>query len=129
MRSDRLELSRDTPELVLDKYESFRSEYKPPGESDDTETHCRNQGLRFAPMVIEAHGGGWSKTARVVLDNIAKNISTTCRENHEIASLAIAQRISTTLHREDARAIVRRRCEAAPPQLFDAAPAEEPGYW
>ena len=129
LRADRLALSRDTPELVLSKYEDHKREYKAPGEPETTDTLCANQGLRFVPMVLEAHGGGWSKTARGVLDSIAKSVASTWNENNEIATLAIAQRLSVTLHRENARAVVRRRHEStltAPP---DAVGADEPGMW
>ena len=80
-------------------------------------------------MVIEAHGGGWSKTARGVLDSIAKSVASTWNENNEIAALAIAQRLSVTLHRENARAVVRRRREGPSAATPDAAQADEPGLW
>ena len=129
MRADRLQLAKDTPELVLAKYEDSKREYKAPGETHTTEALCTNEGLRFVPMVVESHGGGWSKTAREMLDCIAKSVATAWREDNEIASLAIAQRLSVTLHRENARAIVRRRREATPTAVPDAAAADEPGLW
>lgn len=129
LRFDRLQLSRETPELVLAKYEDAKRQYKAPGEAETTDALCTNQGLRFVPMVIEAHSGGWSKTAREVLDGVAKSVATHWREDNEIASLAIAQRLSVTLHRENARAVVGRRQEAMPQAAPDAAPADEPGLW
>ena len=129
MRSDRLQLSRDTPELVLTKYEETKREYKAPGETETTEALCTSQGLRFVPMVVEAHSGGWSKAAREVLDTIAKSVATQWKEDNEVASLAIAQRLSVTLHRENARAIVRRRQEPTLTAAPDAVPADEPGLW
>ena len=129
LRADRLQLSRDSPELVLTGYEDFKREHKPPGETETTETLCRNEGLNFVPMVVEAHGGGWSTAARAVLDGIAKCVAAAQYDNHEIASLAIAQRLSVTLHRENARAIVRRLRDTAPPGAYDTVPADEPGLW
>ena len=129
LRADRIQLSQSTPETVLAKYEDTKREFKAPGETETTERLCANQGLRFMPMVVEAHSGGWSKTARDILDSIAKSVATSWREDNEIASLAIAQRLSLTLHRENARAVVKRRCEATPLAAPDAAPADEPGLW
>jgi hypothetical protein len=114
LRTDRLELASNNAELVLSKYEDFKREYKPPGETEGTEALCASQGLRFVPMIVEAHSGGWSKAARKVLDEIAKRAATVWNDKPEIASLAIAQRLSVTLHRENARAVMRRRGEAPP---------------
>ena len=43
-------------------------------DDDSTEVQCTRQGFRFVPMVIEAHSGGWSRTARQILDGIAKHM-------------------------------------------------------
>ena len=51
---------------------------------------------------------GWSLLARSVLDWLAKAQSAAWREGQEPASLRIAQRISCTLQRENARAVLRR---------------------
>ena len=104
---------------MLTAYEEFKRGFKPVGEDLNTETQCAQQGIRFTPMVIESHSGGWSKTARQVLDNIAKHITASWNDEHEAASLAIAQRLSVTLHRESERAILRRRRE---PSWHDMEP-------
>ena len=80
-------------------------------------------------MVVEAHGGGWSKAARAVLGSVAKCIAATQYDSLEIVSLAIAQRLSVSLHRENARAIVRRLSDTAPSGAHDSVPAVEPGLW
>ena len=59
-------------------------------------------------MVVESHSGGWSKNARRVLDHIAKHIASAWNMEEEVASLRIAQRLSVTLQRENARAVLRR---------------------
>ena len=72
------------------------------------------QGLCFIPMVIESHSGGWGKEARQVLDAIAKHISASGNaQEEEAASLRIAQRLSITLLRENARTILRGLGELA----------------
>ena len=62
-------------------------------------------------MVMESHSGGWSKTARQILDGIAKHVKAAWNMEEEVASLRIAQRLSVTLQRENARAILRRLYE------------------
>eukprot|EP00973_Karenia_brevis_P080875 11219845-Karenia_brevis.AAC.1 len=59
-------------------------------------------------MFLEAHSGGWEKAARQVLSGIAKHAAAAENCSEEVASLTIAQRLSTSLHRENARAIVCR---------------------
>ena len=115
LRADRLRLATENPELVVESYEAFKSDFKPLGEEHTTAVLCRQQGFRFTPMVIEAHSGGWGRTARQVLDSIAKQVSASWNDLPEAASLALAQRLSITLHRENARAVLRRRRETAPP--------------
>ena len=64
-------------------------------------------------MVVEAHSGGLGKEMRQIMDAVAKSISATQPKSNESASLRVAQRVSITLHRENARAIVKRLSEAA----------------
>ena len=60
------------------------------------------------PMVLEAHAGAWSPTARGILDWIARQASASQHESAQSCSLRITQRLSCTLHRENARAVLRR---------------------
>merc|ERR1712023_377513 len=62
------------PHAIFSSYEQFKKDFCPPGEVDCTEVLCRRQGLSFTPMVMEFHGGGWSKEARWVLDTVAKHV-------------------------------------------------------
>ena len=111
LRADRVRLAAEQPEQVASRYEDFKRNFKPPGEQAGTEALCAQNGLRFVPMVLEAHGGGWSAVARQTLDVIARSVAAAWNEKPEVASLRIAQRLSTTLHRENARAILKR-CRA-----------------
>ena len=108
LRADVLWDASTDPNGVITAYEQFKKDYVATGETVTTETLCSRQGITFAPMVIEAHGGGWSKRARQILDTIAKHVSSSWNQNGEAASLSIAQRLSATLHRENARAVLRR---------------------
>ena len=80
-------------------------------------------------MVLESHSGGWGKTARRVLDFISRRNGAANNEASELVSLALAQRLSCSLRRENARAICRRlQCASAgvPP---DVVARWEPSLW
>jgi hypothetical protein len=108
LRLDRLRNATENPEIVLTDYEQFKVDFIAAGDTESTAVLCRRQGITFIPMVIESHGGGWSKKARLIFDVIAKHVDAAWNTNAEAASLSIAQRLSTTLHRENARAVVMR---------------------
>lgn len=129
MRADLLHTSAIDPAAVVSAYEAFKRGFTPPGDVLSTETLCHQQGLRFLPMVIEAHGGGWGKTARQTLDAVAKCVSASSTDDTEAASLRIAQRLSTTLHRENARAILRRRVQGAVMEANDELFIDAPPLW
>ena len=68
----------------------------------------------FRPLVLEACGGGWSPALREVIAWVSTesralrgSVGNTPRD----VSLRIAQRISCTLQRENARAVIRRALE------------------
>ena len=107
------------PGKVTEAYETLKRNYTPPGETETTEEQCQRRGIKFMPMVVECHGGSWGTDACQTLDAIAKGGATAWNEAPEAISLRIAQRMSMTLHRENARAILRRR------QALEAAPVIE----
>ena len=109
MRNDIFRDSASVPEAAIQQYEEFKKNFK------RTEDACRDVGLRFTPVVLEAHGGGWGGSLRGVVDWIAKATATLHNERESVVSAKIAQRIASTLQRESARAILRR------------SPAPEPG--
>ena len=97
-------------------YEDVKRQYL------DTAAQCSQQGLQFVPMVVEAHGGGWGPAAVSVWNALAKEYACATGIEKSVACNEIAQRLSTTLQRESARAILRRltpavedheRCNAA----------------
>ena len=90
------------PGLVFQRYEHLKRSFK------NTAQSCETQGFNFVPMVFEAHGGGWSPLARATLDWISRNQASCHNDDSAAVSLKIAQRISCTLHRENARAVMRR---------------------
>ena len=83
-------------------YEKFK-------QSDrDTADQCRRQGLSFIPLVVEAHGGGWGPAAKKVWKSLARATAARLGQDDSVAAAELAQRISITLQRENARAILRR---------------------
>ena len=57
----------------------------------------------LSALVIEAVGGGWSDSLRAVVAWIASESNRCSPVRHSDASFKIAQRVSCTLHRENAR--------------------------
>ena len=92
------EAHHDTSALFTE-YEDFKRQYQ------DTAKQCQAQGIEFVPFVIEAHAGGLSPLARRTLDALIRASPGAA----ETSSLKMAQRISCSLQRESARAIIRRR--------------------
>ena len=124
LRADTLHSAAQNPEDVLNAYEDFKKGFQAPGESATTADLCKGAGLSFLPMIIESHSGGWGKTARRCLDVIAKHASACWHEDAEVETLRIAQRLSCSLHRENARAIMRRLQE---PALLEETDGWSPG--
>ena len=50
----------------------------------------------------------WGPAARKILDAVTRHASATSTEEPETVSLHIAQRLSCSFHRENARAVLRR---------------------
>ncbi len=61
-------------------------------------------------MVMEATGGGWGKVARGVWSELAKSPASANGEfeTESACAIMLRQRLSMTLHRENARACLRR---------------------
>ena len=81
----------------------------------DTASQCSRAGIHFCPLVIEAVGGGWSEALRSVVSWIASESNRNSSVGHSDTSFKIAQRISCALHRENARAILKRAPEQTGP--------------
>ena len=74
----------------------------------DTKATCESEGMSFIPMVIEACGGAWGPEAHKVWSEIAKAMAQATGELESSVAARIFQNTGFTLHRENARAIVRR---------------------
>ena len=92
---------------VSRQYEDFKCSYL------DTKASCESEGMSFIPMIMEACGGSWGPEAHKVWTEIAK---TTAQATGELESTIIARIFQNTgfiLHRENARAIMRRSAGVA----------------
>ena len=58
--------------------------------------------------MIEAHGGGLAPTARRVVAHIAKAGAARDGEDVELQAATLLRRISISVHRQNARAVLRR---------------------
>ena len=105
LREDVLMSSVMDSQAVLTMYEDFKESFK------STSTQCQQSGLSFIPMIMEASGGGWGKQARRVWTELAKKHSLAMGElmSDTNSATQTLQRLSIILHRENARAILRRQ--------------------
>ena len=92
------------------QYEDVKKAFK------DTSNACRAQGFSFIPMVVEAVGGGWGREARRVWSELAKSSALAAGEltSESQCGASLQQRLSVMLHRENARAVLRRFCPCSP---------------
>ena len=125
LRSDTVRSAADAPERVTESYEAFKRNVKPQGETESTEEECTQSGFSFIPLVMESHGGGSSHTSRRTLDTIARNAAARWNESPDTASLRIAQRLSMSLRRENARAILRRTAALYPNSVAKVLPLDD----
>ena len=83
-----------------------------------TEALCRDEGLSFVPMVAEGVGGGWSTAGQAVWKSCAHAIANISGEHRNAVAEQIFQTLSITIHKEGARAVLRRL--SAAPSLHSA---------
>ena len=89
------------------RYEDFKRAHL------DTEAACTSGGFGFTPMVVEAVGGGWGPAAEKILSELAKEKSIRTGEPADRLEMQLYQGLSTILHRENSRAILKRLNGAA----------------
>jgi len=119
LRADVLHHSATDHTRALVNYENFKRDYL------STAQQCEQQGLQFIPMVAEAHGGSWGAAAKETFKAISREYSNQAGVTISQASSELAQRISITLARENARAILRRLASADEPHSSVNAAAWE----
>ncbi len=95
------------------RYDGMKRNFK------DTAAICEAAAFKFVPLVVEADSGGWSPLTRATFDWISRIQAASHHEDAASVSLRIAQRISCTLHKENARAILRRSAVSEVPSGWD----------
>ena len=98
-------------------YEAFKRTHK------GTEAACSAEGLGFTPMVMEAVGGAWGPSATSVLAELAKVKSLYTGESQDRVQQQLLECLSVILHRENARAVLKRSavCSLASDGILAAA--------
>ena len=69
--------------------------------------------MLFIPMIMDAVGGSWGPQAHKVWAALAKSTAQSEGERPEAAADRIFQNLGLILHRENARAILRRATPAS----------------
>ena len=87
---------------AIARYEDFKRNYL------DTARACTEEGFGFSPMIVEAHGGGWGPVAEKVFLELAKAKSLLTGEPKDILLNQLYQNLGVSLHRENARAVLKR---------------------
>ena len=79
-------------------------------DPDAATTEYEDFKCSYVPMVVEAVGGGWGKVARGVWSELAKTSALAIGEleTERTSTIMLRRRLSMTLHRENARACLRR---------------------
>ncbi len=108
LRADSLFATAEDPSSAVVSYERQKREYL------GTTRQCEQAGLDFLPLVAEAHSGAWGPTARTVWRFLSKAWAATSGLDASFVSAVLAQRTSTTLQRENARAVLRRMVPLSP---------------
>ena len=102
LRTDMLATSAQDAATAPRSYEEFKRNH------NDTNNLCQAEGINFLPVVAEAFGGGWGPTANKVWAELAKAKASITGELESTVATQLVQTLGLTLHRENARAILRR---------------------
>ena len=102
LKRDMVDRSAIDGSAAVTAYEGFKRTYLA------TEATCQEEGINFIPMICEADGGGWGPAAHSVLSEIAKYKSVLTGDQCSTIATQLLQSLGLILHRENARAILRR---------------------
>ena len=102
LRVDLVNKSVKDNSAATEAYENLKRSYR------DTEESCRADGLSFIPVICEADGGGWGPAAHKVWSELAKIKAMLTGEQTSTIANRLLQTLGLILHRENARAILRR---------------------
>ena len=90
----------------------------------NTAQQCQDQGFAFVPMVVDGAGGGWCDDAEKVWASLAQAIAASSGIEASTTTAELYQGLSLILHREGARAVLRRLPGAGSPLSSSLASAQ-----
>ena len=102
LKPDMVQKSAEAGSAAVTAYEVFKRTHL------DTEAACQDEGLNFIPLICEADGGGWGPAAHSVWSELAKYKSVLTGERSSTIATYMLQSLGLILHKENARAILRR---------------------
>ena len=102
LRRDIVQRTAEDASVVTSDYEHFKRTHL------NTEATCQQEGVTFIPVICEADGGGWGQAAHKVWNELAKHKAIVSGEQTSILVGRLLQSLGIILHRENARAILRR---------------------
>ena len=102
LRVDLVKKSIENPSAATEAYERLKCNYQ------NTEESCRAEGITFIPMICEADGGGWGPAAHKVWCELAKIKAMLTGEQNSTIANRLLQSLGLIIHRENARAVLRR---------------------
>ena len=104
LRGDCLADSARDGSSVLKSYEDRKRGFL------DTAEKCRQAGILFVPMIIEAHSGAWGASAKKVLRELGRCTAMANGSDSRVEADRGLQALAVSLQRENARAVLRRTC-------------------
>ena len=102
LRRDLIDLTAEDGSVAVNGYEDFKRTHL------NTETVCSEAGIQFIPLICEADGGGWGPASHAVWKELAKYKSLLTGDPISVTAEHLLQSLGLILHRENARAILRR---------------------
>ena len=117
LRSELVWHSARDGQSVLLRYEDAKCSHM------DTKAHCAAEGITFVPMVVDAVGGGWGPEAQRVWGELAKSQALAAGESSSTTGPRLLQSLAIVLHRENARAVLRRSPRPSDPTSLRRAAA------
>ena len=102
MRRDILEHSSSNNKYATEEYAQFKRNHS------NTHARCLEKDIKFVPMIIEASGGTWGLDAEDVWKIVIKSAAALTGEPISAIANEFYQSMSITLHRSNARSILKR---------------------
>ena len=117
LRTSMLARSATNPSAAVNAYAETKRTHL------NTAQLCQEEGLNFIPMCADGAGGGWGDDAARVWAGLAHAIAASTGDEVSSVTADLYQSLSLILHREGARAVLRRLSGTAAPLASNLASA------